>query len=185
MDQGLRSSPQGHPLHQKKHDFVGLCPLACGTVLFLISARQIAVSIPARCCVTLKTIVLAGKRATKMPRPEPMQKSKKIKSKARTPERSACGGRLRALLDEYAITYTAFAELIGISPQRLRNWFMRGLPPAWTERLAQMLSVSEVWLVTGEGDRPAGCYARIEKDPAEATTPPPQNDASTDPPDKS
>lgn len=63
------------------------------------------------------------------------------------------GLRLRALLDEYFIGPSAFAGFLGVSPQCLANWFIRGVPRSRAEKLAQLLSVSVVWLLEGEGAR--------------------------------
>ncbi|KGE67682.1 MULTISPECIES: hypothetical protein [Pseudomonas] len=60
------------------------------------------------------------------------------------------GQRLRSVLNTYGIPPTAFAEWMRISPQCLNNWFSRGLPVARMEKLATTLSVSKVWLETGE-----------------------------------
>lgn len=67
--------------------------------------------------------------------------------------RRACGQRLRNLLEEYGISPSGFAKVLGISPQCLTNWSTRGIPRQRVEPLARLLSVSEAWLVTGEGER--------------------------------
>ncbi|WP_053213834.1 helix-turn-helix transcriptional regulator [Pseudomonas sp. Q12-87] len=67
--------------------------------------------------------------------------------------RRDCGQRLKATLEEYGIAPVAFAELLGISPQCLTNWSARGIPRLRIAQLARLLSVSEVWLATGEGER--------------------------------
>lgn len=67
--------------------------------------------------------------------------------------RRASGQRLRATLEEYAISFAGFSELLRISPQCLTNWFARGVPLVRMEQLARLLSVSEEWLATGEGKR--------------------------------
>ena len=67
--------------------------------------------------------------------------------------RRACGQRLRNLLEEYDISPSGFAKVLGISPQCLTNWSTRGIPRQRVEPLARLLSVSEVWLVTGVGER--------------------------------
>lgn len=67
--------------------------------------------------------------------------------------RRTCGQRLRNLLEEYDISPSGFAAVLGVSPQCLTNWSARGIPRLRVEQLARLLSVSEVWLVTGEGER--------------------------------
>lgn len=62
------------------------------------------------------------------------------------------GHRLRVALKACEISPTAFAEWLRISPQRLNNWFLRGLPDVHLEGLASALSLSRVWLETGEGE---------------------------------
>lgn len=64
--------------------------------------------------------------------------------------RRASGQRLKATLEEYAISHAGFSELLRISPQCLANWFARGIPKTRMEQLARLLSVPEVWLATGE-----------------------------------
>jgi hypothetical protein len=63
------------------------------------------------------------------------------------------GHRLRLVLNTYGIPPTAFAEWMHVSPQCLNNWFSRGLPVDRVEKLATTLSVSKVWLETGERGR--------------------------------
>lgn len=72
---------------------------------------------------------------------------------SRSGARRACGQRLRGVLEEYDISPVAFAEVLRISPQCVTNWSARGVPQARIEQLARLLSVSEVWLATGEGER--------------------------------
>jgi DNA-binding transcriptional regulator YiaG len=79
-----------------------------------------------------------------------------VDAKQRDPQPSArrtCGQRLRNLLEEYDISPSGFAAVLGVSPQCLTNWSTRGVPQPRVEQLARLLSVSEVWLVTGEGER--------------------------------
>ncbi len=78
--------------------------------------------------------------------------------------RRACGQRLRNLLEEYDISPSGFAEVLGISPQCLTNWSARGIPRLRVEQLARLLSVSEVWLVTGEGERARDLHRQVEQD---------------------
>lgn len=66
---------------------------------------------------------------------------------------SHSGHRLRVALKACEIPPTAFAEwLRTTSPQRLNNWFLRGLPDVHLEGLARALSLSRFWLETGEGE---------------------------------
>lgn len=62
------------------------------------------------------------------------------------------GHRLRVALKACEIPPTAFAEWLRISPQRLNNWFLRGLPGVHLEGLARALSLNKEWLETGEGE---------------------------------
>lgn len=65
-----------------------------------------------------------------------------------------CSGvRLRVLLSECGIAPMDFALFLKISPQRLTNWFSRGIPHAWLDKVARLLSVSAHWLETGERER--------------------------------
>lgn len=57
------------------------------------------------------------------------------------------------MLEEYGIYPVAFAEVLRINPQCLTNWSARGIPRLRVEQLARLLSVSKVWLATGEGER--------------------------------
>lgn len=77
--------------------------------------------------------------------------------------RRACGQRLRDLLEEYDISPSGFAEVLGISPQCLTNWSTRGIPRQRVEPLARLLSVSEVWLVTGVGERAGDGRREVEQ----------------------
>jgi hypothetical protein len=100
-----------------------------------------------------------------MTHPQQVQQRRKTKPSSRARKQHACGRRLRTLLDEYAISCGGFAELLCISPKCLRNWFVRGVPRVRMEQLARMLSVSEVWLAKGEGERPGGVHIRPKEDP--------------------
>ncbi|MBC3376614.1 hypothetical protein HU762_21965 [Pseudomonas sp. SWRI92] len=77
--------------------------------------------------------------------------------------RQASGQRLRNLLEEYDIAPSAFAEVLRVSPQCLTNWSVRGVPRLWMAQLARLLSVSEVWLVTGEGERARDIHRELEQ----------------------
>ncbi|WP_124377382.1 MULTISPECIES: XRE family transcriptional regulator [Pseudomonas] len=59
------------------------------------------------------------------------------------------GGRLRAVLSECKISPMDFALFLKISPQRLNNWFARGIPHSQLDRIARLLSVNAHWLKTG------------------------------------
>ncbi|RMT96371.1 hypothetical protein ALP39_01977 [Pseudomonas marginalis pv. marginalis] len=63
------------------------------------------------------------------------------------------GVRLRALLTECKIAPMDFAVFLKVSPQRLNNWFARGIPHSWLDRIARLLSVNANWLETGTGDK--------------------------------
>lgn len=78
--------------------------------------------------------------------------------------RRACGQRLRNVLEEYDISPSGFAEVLGISPQCLTNWSRRGIPRQRGEPLARLLSVSEVWLVIGKGERARELRREVEQD---------------------
>jgi hypothetical protein len=65
-----------------------------------------------------------------------------------------CSGvRLRVLLSECNIAPMDFALFLKISPQRLTNWFSRGIPQSQFDNIARLLSVSAYWLETGEGEK--------------------------------
>ncbi|AZE88675.1 transcriptional regulator, Cro/CI family [Pseudomonas orientalis] len=65
-----------------------------------------------------------------------------------------CSGvRLRMLLSECKIAPMDFALFLKVSPQRLANWFSRGIPPSWLDRIARLLSVNVQWLGTGAGEK--------------------------------
>ncbi|WP_371134778.1 helix-turn-helix transcriptional regulator [Pseudomonas sp. Q11] len=84
-----------------------------------------------------------------------------VDAKQKNPQpstRRTCGQRLRNLLEEYGISHSTFAEVLGISPQCLTNWRVRGVPRLRVEHLARLLSVSEVWLATGVGERTRGLH---------------------------
>ncbi|WP_080712600.1 helix-turn-helix domain-containing protein [Pseudomonas brassicacearum] len=78
--------------------------------------------------------------------------------------RRTCGQRLRNLLEEYGISHSAFADVLGVSPQCITNWSSRGIPRLWVEPLARLLSVSEEWLTTGEGKRTRDLHREVEQD---------------------
>ncbi|AZE77942.1 helix-turn-helix domain-containing protein [Pseudomonas synxantha] len=59
------------------------------------------------------------------------------------------GERLRVLLSECKISPMDFALFLKISPQRLNNWFARGIPHSQLDRIARLLSVNAHWLKTG------------------------------------
>ena len=89
-----------------------------------------------------------------------------VDAKQKDPQPSArrtCGQRLRDLLEEYDISPSGFAEVLGISPQCLTNWSTRGIPRQRVEPLARLLSVSEVWLVTGVGERAGDGRREVEQ----------------------
>ncbi|EPJ84368.1 transcriptional regulator [Pseudomonas kilonensis] len=81
-----------------------------------------------------------------------------------TSARQACGQRLRNLLEEYDIAPSAFAEVLRVSPQCLTNWSVRGVPRLRMAQLARLLSVSEVWLAIGEGERTCDLHREVEQD---------------------
>lgn len=69
--------------------------------------------------------------------------------RALSPEYS--GVRLRELLSEYKIAPMDFAVFLKISPQRLNNWFVRGVPQSRLDEIARLLSVNANWLEKGVG----------------------------------
>lgn len=92
-----------------------------------------------------------------------------VNAKQKDPQpsaRRACGQRLRNLLEEYDISPSGFAAVLGVSPQCLTNWSTRGIPRQRVEPLARLLSVSEAWLVTGEGERASGLRREVGQDQA-------------------
>ena len=65
-----------------------------------------------------------------------------------------CSGvRLRVVLSECKIAPMDFALFLKISPQRLTNWFSRGIPHLQLDRIAGLLSVNAQWLETGAGEK--------------------------------
>lgn len=97
-----------------------------------------------------------------------MSKGKCLK-KCTTLHATQChsGQRLRALLKECRIGPSAFAEFLGVSPQCLTNWFMRGVPRARLGKLARLLTVDEHWLEEG---RAAGWSAKAQSNAASASS---------------
>ena len=63
------------------------------------------------------------------------------------------GVRLRVVLTECKIAPMDFALFLKISPQRLTNWFSRGIPHSQLDKLARLLSVNAQWLETGAGKK--------------------------------
>ncbi|MDF3842689.1 S24 family peptidase [Pseudomonas citronellolis] len=59
------------------------------------------------------------------------------------------GKRLRDLLDDRSIAYSAFSSALGIDPQRLNNWFKRGIPKEFLFQAADELHVNARWLHDG------------------------------------
>ena len=99
-----------------------------------------------------------------------MTSARRAKSRRQSPATRRAGGqRLRATLEDYAISSASFAEVLEVSPQCLANWCARGVPQARLPQLARLLSVSERWLATGEGARamvyPCGSCAVDEAAP--------------------
>lgn len=65
-----------------------------------------------------------------------------------------CSGlRLRVVLTECKIAPMDFALFLKISPQRLTNWFSRGIPHSQLDKVARLLSVNAQWLETGAGKK--------------------------------
>ncbi|KRP62128.1 helix-turn-helix domain-containing protein [Pseudomonas orientalis] len=65
-----------------------------------------------------------------------------------------CSGvRLRVLLSECKIAPMDFALFLKISPQRLTNWFSRGIPHSQLDKIARLFSVNADWLETGGGEK--------------------------------
>lgn len=63
------------------------------------------------------------------------------------------GVRLRVVLTECKIAPMDFALFLKISPQRLTNWFSRGIPHSQLDKVARLLSVNAQWLETGAGKK--------------------------------
>lgn len=63
------------------------------------------------------------------------------------------GVRLRVLLTACKIAPMDFAQFTKVSPQRLNNWFSRGIPHSQLDRIARQLSVNVDWLKTGVGEK--------------------------------
>ncbi|UOB25908.1 hypothetical protein MRY17_09495 [Pseudomonas orientalis] len=65
-----------------------------------------------------------------------------------------CSGvRLWVLLSECKIAPMDFALFLKINPQRLTNWFSRGIPHSQLDGIAGLLSVNAQWLETGAGEK--------------------------------
>lgn len=60
------------------------------------------------------------------------------------------GERLKNLLNLRKIPRKDFAELMGISPQQLNNWFSRDMPGAHLVKASEILGVRPQWLAMGE-----------------------------------
>lgn len=52
------------------------------------------------------------------------------------------------LLSECRISLMDFALFLKISPQRLNNWFARGIAHSQLDRITRLLSVNAHWLKT-------------------------------------
>ncbi|SDU96834.1 helix-turn-helix domain-containing protein [Pseudomonas mucidolens] len=63
------------------------------------------------------------------------------------------GVRLRVVLKECRIAPMEFALFVRISPQRLNNWFSRGIPEQRLKNIARLLSVNADWLAVGTGEK--------------------------------
>ncbi|WP_371369974.1 S24 family peptidase [Pseudomonas sp. QL9] len=64
------------------------------------------------------------------------------------------GKRLRDVLDDRSIPYTTFSSALGIDPQRLNNWFKRGIPKEFLFQAADELNVNARWLYDGTPPAP-------------------------------
>ncbi|MDN4546073.1 MULTISPECIES: helix-turn-helix transcriptional regulator [unclassified Pseudomonas] len=70
-------------------------------------------------------------------------------------KKNTSGPRFKALLKAANITTTGFAEFLDTAPQRVHNWYFRGVPAHYMEEVARKLSVNSEWLRTGEGPKDA------------------------------
>lgn len=70
-------------------------------------------------------------------------------------KKNTSGPRFKALLEEANITTTGFAEFLDAVPQKVHNWYTRGVPAHCMEEVARKLSVNSEWLKTGEGPKDA------------------------------
>lgn len=63
--------------------------------------------------------------------------------------------RIDRLLKERNLNRGALAEAIGINPQNISAWSVRGTVPAGDIclKVAEFLNVSAVWLITGKDDK--------------------------------
>ena len=63
--------------------------------------------------------------------------------------------RIDRLLKERNLNRVALAEAIGIKPQNISAWSVRGTVPAGDIclKVAEFLNVSAVWLITGKDDK--------------------------------
>jgi len=66
------------------------------------------------------------------------------------------GDRLRALLRECHLSATDFAANRKVTPQHVNNWFKRGIPMARMAEVAELLTVNERWLRSGDGPKHPG-----------------------------
>ncbi|MDF0731389.1 S24 family peptidase [Pseudomonas entomophila] len=63
------------------------------------------------------------------------------------------GDRLKALLQECALTPSDFAAQRNVTPQHVNNWFKRGVPLARLDEIADLFCVHRRWLRSGEGPK--------------------------------
>jgi phage repressor protein C with HTH and peptisase S24 domain len=63
------------------------------------------------------------------------------------------GDRLKALLHECDLSAADFAAHRNLTPQHINNWFVRGIPAARVDEIAELLSVCASWLRTGKGSK--------------------------------
>lgn len=70
-------------------------------------------------------------------------------------KKNTSGPRFKALLEEANITTTGFAEFLDAVPQKVHNWYTRGVPAHCMEEVARKLSVNSEWLKTGEDPKDA------------------------------
>jgi phage repressor protein C with HTH and peptisase S24 domain len=70
-------------------------------------------------------------------------------------KKNTSGPRFKALLEAANITTTGFAVFLDAVPQKVHNWYTRGVPAHCMEEVARKLSVNREWLKTGEGPKDA------------------------------
>lgn len=82
------------------------------------------------------------------------------------------GDRLKALLRECGLTPADFAAQRRVTSQHINNWFIRGIPIARLDEIAELFCVQRRWLQTGEGPKHPPSLLRLYSPQTTPTTTP-------------